>query len=91
MEIRMKLETLEIKIPKEILLQVRKEELIKEIKFLIAMDMYDRGILSLSKAALLAEMTKEEFMEILSEYGVDIIKYPKEELEEELENLKEAK
>jgi predicted HTH domain antitoxin len=38
----------------------------------------------LGKTAELAGKNKEEFMRVLSEHGLDVIRYSKEELEEEL-------
>ena len=87
----MELETLEIKIPKELLLGIEKRKFVEDIKLFIAMKLYEEGVLSLGKAAVLTEKNEEELMEALSEHGIDVIRYPKDELDEEKEFLKEIK
>ena len=84
-------ETIEVKIPKELLIGIEKEKLVEEIKLLIAMKFYKMNILSLGKAAELAEKNKNDFMESLSEHGIDVVRYSKEELEEEAKFLKGSK
>ena len=81
-------ETIEVKIPKELLIGMEKEKLVEDIKFFMAMRLYEMNILSLGKAAELAGKDKEEFMRVLSEHGIDVIRYSKEELEEEMEFLR---
>jgi len=87
----MKLETLEIKIPKELLIGIEKGEFVEDIKLFTAMKLYEKGVLSLGKAAVLAGKNEEEFMEALSEHGIDVIRYPKDELDKEREFLKEMR
>jgi len=87
----MELETLEIKIPKELLVGIEKRKFVEDIKLFIAMKLYEEGVLSLGKAAVLTEKNEEELMEVLSEHGIDVIRYPKDELDEEKEFLKEIK
>jgi len=87
----MELETLEIKIPKELLVGIEKRKFVEDIKLFIAMKLYEEGVLSLGKAAVLTEKNEEELMEALSEHGIDVIRYPKDELDEEKEFLKEIK
>lgn len=84
-------ETLEVKIPKEVLLGIKKEKFVENMKLFTAMRLYEENILSLGKAAELAGKNKDEFMEALSEHGIDVIRYPKEELNEELKFLRKAK
>ena len=84
-------ETIEVKIPKELLIGIEKEKLVGKIKFFMAMRLYEMKVLSLGKAAELAGKDKEEFMRVLSEHGIDVIRYSKEELEEEIKFLKEIK
>lgn len=57
------------------------------MKLFTAMKLYEMNALSLGKAAQLAGKNKEEFMEILSEHRIDVIKYSKEELDEEMKFL----
>jgi len=84
-------ETIEVKIPKELLIGMEKEKLVGEIKFFMAMRLYEMKVLSLGKAAELAGKDKDDFMESLSEHGIDVIRYSKEELEEEIKFLKGIK
>jgi predicted HTH domain antitoxin len=84
-------ETIEVKIPKELLIGMEKEKLVEEIKLFMAMRLYEMKVLSLGKAAELAGKDKDEFMEALSEHGIDVIRYSKEELDEEIKFLKGIK
>ncbi|OEU57965.1 MAG: hypothetical protein BA871_15460 [Desulfuromonadales bacterium C00003096] len=84
-------ETVEVKIPKELLIGIEKEKLVEEIKLFTAMRFYEMNVLSLGKAAELAGKDKEEFMRVLSEHGIDVIRYSKEELDEEMKILKRIK
>ncbi|MBA7543283.1 hypothetical protein ES705_35613 [subsurface metagenome] len=47
----MEFETLEIKIPKELLLSMEKEKFVEDIKLFTAMWLYEGRVLSLGKAA----------------------------------------
>jgi predicted HTH domain antitoxin len=87
----MKFETLDVKIPKELLIGIEKEKFVEEIKLFTAMRFYEMNVLSLGKAAELAGKNKEEFMNSLSEHGIDVIRYSKEELEVEIKFLKRIK
>ncbi len=87
----MKLERLEISVPKELLVGIEKERFLKDIKLFTAMMLYEDGTLSLGKAAVLAGKSEGEFMEALSEHGIDVIRYSKWELDEEKEFLKKIK
>lgn len=84
-------ETIEVKIPKELLIGLEKEKLVEEMKLFTAMRFYKMNILSLGKAAELAGKNKDDFMESLSEQGIDVVRYSKEELEEETKFLKGIK
>jgi predicted HTH domain antitoxin len=81
-------ETIEVKIPKELLIGIEEEKLVEDIKLSMAMRLYEMKVLSLGKAAELAGKNKEEFMETLSEQGIDVIRYSKEDLDEEMEFLR---
>ena len=87
----MEFETLEIKIPKELLLSMEKEKFVEDIKLFTAMWLYERRVLSLGKAAELGGKNKDEFMEALSEHGIDVVRYSKKELNEEIKFLKGTK
>lgn len=71
-------ETIEVKIPKELLIGMEKEKLVEVIKLFMAMRLYEMKVLSLGKAAELAGKDKDDFMEALSEQGVDVLRYSKE-------------
>ncbi len=84
----MEYESIEVKIPKKILLEVDKDKFANMMKLFTSIQLYKMNILSLGKAAELAGKTKDEIMEALSEHGVEVIRYPKEELGEEIEFLR---
>ena len=81
-------ETIEVKIPRELLIGIEKEKLVEEIKLFMAMRLYEMKVLSLGKAAELAGKDKGDFMEALSEHGLDVLRYSKEDLDEEMEFLR---
>jgi predicted HTH domain antitoxin len=58
----------------------------KEAKMVFASKLYEMGKLSLGQAAELAGYSKRTFMELLANYGVSIINYSPDELEEDLKN-----
>ncbi|HIH96864.1 MAG TPA: UPF0175 family protein [Thermoplasmata archaeon] len=68
----MEFETLEVKVPRELLIGIEKKKFVEEIKLFTAMRLYERSVLSLGKAAELAGKNKDEFMEVLSEHGIDV-------------------
>ena len=51
-----------------------------------ASKLYEMGKLSLGQAAELAGYSKRTFMELLSNYGVSIINYSPDELDQDLKN-----
>lgn len=60
----------------------RKEELVK----LLAVKLYEKGLIGIGKSAELCEMSKLEFMQLLKEEGVNL-NYDEEELERDLESV----
>lgn len=58
----------------------------QEARMVLASKLYELGKLSLSQAAELAGSTKEAFMQSLAEYGVSLINYPSDELDEDIKN-----
>ncbi len=52
-----------------------------------AIHLYEQGILSLGKAARVADVPVERFLQLLAAAGVDAVSYPAEELEAELGHL----
>lgn len=76
------MKTLELKIPDNVNLDDR------EAKMTLASRLYKQGRLSLGQAAELAGFSKITFMELLSDYDVEIINYPSEELDNDILNAK---
>jgi predicted HTH domain antitoxin len=76
------MKTLELKIPDNVNLDDR------EAKMTLASRLYKKGRLSLGQAAELAGYSKITFMELLSDYDVEIINYPSEELDNDILNAK---
>jgi predicted HTH domain antitoxin len=58
----------------------------KELKMSLASKLYERGRLSLGQAASLAGYSKETFMELLADYGVNLINYPSNQLNDDISN-----
>jgi len=58
----------------------------QEARMVFASKLYEMGKLSLGQAAELAGYSKRTFMELLSNYGVSIINYSPDELEQDLKN-----
>lgn len=58
----------------------------KEVKMALASKLYERGKLTLGQAASLTGYSKEAFMELLAEYGVTVINYSPEELDDDIKN-----
>ena len=64
------------------------ENLLKEgISINIAVHLFSQGVISLGKAARLAELPLETFIQKLGHLGVPVVDYDPEELEQELKNL----
>lgn len=57
-----------------------------ELKMSLASKLYERGRLSLGQAASLAGYSKETFMGLLADYGVNLINYPSNQLNDDISN-----
>lgn len=57
-----------------------------EIKLLLAIKLYEDGIVSLGKAAEIAGYSEKAFAEVLIHRGVSPLKYEETNLDEELRN-----
>ena len=57
-----------------------------EVKLLLAIKLYEDGIVSLGKAAEIAGYSERAFVEVLIHRGVPPLKYEKIDLDEELKN-----
>ena len=58
----------------------------RELKMILASQLYQKGKLSLGQAAKLVGYSKETFMELLSDYGVSVINHDPEDIEEDIIN-----
>ena len=58
----------------------------KEVKFLVAARLFEKGKLTLGQAAELAGYSKATFMELLGDVGVSVFNYPPEDLEKDLQH-----
>jgi predicted HTH domain antitoxin len=57
------------------------------VKASLAIKLYQDEVISLGKAARLAEMSQEKFMEVLGTMGIPFLRYDPSELERELDAL----
>lgn len=57
---------------------------VEEARLLLMIKLFETGKLTLGQAAKLAGYTKPTFIEILGKFGVPVIDYPAEELEQEM-------
>lgn len=57
-----------------------------EAKIFLAAKLYEKGSLSIGQAADLAGISKRDFMERLSNYGVSVFEYSENELEKDILN-----
>ncbi len=64
------------------------ELLVREgIMAALALKLFDMEVVSLGKAARLAEMNREDFIELCATQDVPVVRYPPDELQKELEDL----
>ena len=63
------------------------EELAKEMKKATAIDLFKRGLLSIGKAAELAEICLSDFMDLLVKDGVAVAEYTVKDSEKDLETF----
>ena len=74
------MQTLQITLPDFIATDTR------EIMFVIASGLYEKGKLSLGQAAEVACVSKRTFMELLGNYDVSVFNYPSQEIAEDFKN-----
>lgn len=79
-----------IELPQEIVLSLREssEDIVKDMKKTVSVKYYKEGKLSLGQCAELAEMSKTEFIELLSSYEISIFNFENDK--ELLEDIKNA-
>ena len=63
------------------------EDLAREMKMVMAVDLFKRGLLSIGKAAELAEMCLADFMDLLVRNEVAVAKYTLEDFRQDMEAL----
>lgn len=82
--------TIEIEVPEELFLNLNQsdEEFKKELKLLMAMDLYKKSRLSLGKAAELSGFSKLGFIDMLNFRGEPVFNYSEDEIARELQNIK---
>lgn len=68
----------------EVTIQLPPEVQKNEAKLLLMIKQFETGKLSLGQAAKLSGFSKRAFMELLGKYGVPVIDYPAEDLEQEM-------
>ena len=69
---------------KTLLLELPPEVDEEEARLMLAVKLYEVGKLTLGQAARWAGYSKRAFMELLGRYGVPVIAYSPEELQEEV-------
>ena len=82
----MNVQPLVLNITEDFLLSIKKtpEELVAEIVLMAAIKMFELGKLSSGKASELAGISRREFLEKCSMYGVSVFNYSDDEIAEEL-------
>lgn len=82
----MNVQPLVLNITEDFLLSIKKtpEELVSEILLMAAIKMFELGKLSSGKASELAGISRREFLEKCSMYGVSVFNYSDDEIAEEL-------
>lgn len=89
----MLIKKMELSIAEDILLALNEKpaEFLKDMKTFAAIKFFEIGKLSLGKAADLADMSKLDFMELLSRNKISVYNYPPEELDEDLRCIQRAR
>ena len=74
------MQTLQIQLPDTITIDAR------EIDLLLASRLYEKGILSVGKAAQMAQLSKRTFMELVGQYLTTMLNYPADESKLDCDN-----
>lgn len=84
---------MELTVAEDILMALNEKpaEFLQNMRTFAAVKFFELGKLSLGKAAELAEMSKLDFIELLSKQGVSVYNYPPEELEDDLSSIRKAR
>jgi len=84
---------MELTVAEDILMALNEKpaEFLKDMKIFAAIKFFEIGKFSVGKAAELAEMSKLDFIELLSKHRISVYNYPPEELKEDLNNIQRAR
>ena len=72
-------------------LRLPPEDFAREMKIAACVQWYSQGLVSQSKAAEIAELSRAQFLAELSDRGVPILQVTEDELAAELEHIREAR
>lgn len=75
------MKAISIELPDEVVKLYGEKELENSVKELIVLELVRKGKLSSGKAAEILEMTKWDFMELMSSHDVPMANFPTEEIE----------
>ena len=80
-----------IELPESAFSALRKPpaEFLQEMKYAAVVKWYEAGLISQSKAAEIAGLSRTEFLTVLARYHVSAIQYTRENLAEELHYARE--
>jgi len=73
--------------PKMLTFPFTKEFLEYGINKYIAIKLFESNFITLSKAANIADITIEEFLDITGEMNIDVVKFDSEEIESDIKNI----
>jgi predicted HTH domain antitoxin len=81
---------IEIEVPEELLVNLKQsgEEFKKELKLMMAIELYKKSKLSLGKAAELSGFTKIGFIDMLNFRGETVFNYNNDEIDDEIQNIR---
>jgi len=77
------LKSVSIEFPEEVIELYGEEELKNSVRKWSILELVKNGKLSSGKAAEILEMTKWDFMELMSDYDIPMANFPPEELEKQ--------
>jgi len=80
------MQTIAIELPDSVLSALRESppEFVKEMRLAAAAKWYELGNISQDKGAEIAGVTRSEFLNALSQFGVSVFQYTEDELRAEL-------
>lgn len=83
---------IDVKIPEQIFLSIGEELSVfrENVKLYLALFLFQTHKLSLGKSAEFANVSKDYFIDVLDKYKIPLINYPVDDLDKELNRLKEC-